>query len=677
MEGYNLAVREGLRNFRRARTLSLAMAGCVAVAVFAMGAFAFLVLNVNSLLKKWESRVELVAFLSRGPEAQSPQKVLDDVRSINEVGDARLVSGQQSWEELFSEAGDSLDLGEVPLDEVLPPSIVIRLVEGNRDLSVIRRVASRVASIKGVDEVRFEETMLERYLQFRREMAGFAAGTSIFWILAFGIITVNIARLASTARKSEIRTLRMLGASTKFIRRVFAVEGVAQGMCGSAVGVGALAVTAALLSNRMGETLRLPLGLVGAAFAVGPALALMASWFSLRNVLVVTLAVLLAAWPAGSLVRADEDLESELVKYQQELKRLERDLQQSMAAAEKLGQQERAIIDDLEGRDKEIDSLAREIKTGEANIAANKEAIGMAQAELGRCETLYVRSRQELEQWLRLLCNQREPSLVEVILCDIPQSEITRRRRMLSLLAEKEAETFERAEGLRRTYLEQQETLRKRVELDTLYTEAAKLRAQQAVEKKRQREVILTKLREQKNIYLAAITDLEASARNLQDFIEKQRAEAQPALTGAVPFGEMRGLLPWPTEGEITVPFGRVRNPDSGTFTRHLGVDISGSVGSQIRAIHDAIVAYCDWFRGYGKLVILDHGDGYNSIYSHCSEILVRKGDHVKGGQPIALVGETGSLKGPFLYFEIREHGDPVDPAVWLQRRNIHATQSE
>jgi cell division transport system permease protein len=230
MEGYNLAVREGLRNFRRARTLSLAMAGCVAVAVFAMGAFGFLVLNVNSLLKRWESRVELVAFLSRGPEAESPQKVLDSVRSIKEVGEARLVSGQQSWEELFSEAGNSLDLGEVPLDEVLPPSIVIRLVQGNRDLSVIRRVASRVASIEGVDEVRFEETLLERYLQFRREMAGFAAGTSVFWILAFGIITVNIARLASTARKSEIRTLRMLGASTKFIRRVFAVEGIAQGV---------------------------------------------------------------------------------------------------------------------------------------------------------------------------------------------------------------------------------------------------------------------------------------------------------------------------------------------------------------------------------------------------------------------------------------------------------------
>ncbi|UCD56997.1 MAG: peptidoglycan DD-metalloendopeptidase family protein [Candidatus Hydrogenedentota bacterium] len=677
MEGYNLAVREGFRNFRRKRTLSLAMVGCVAVAVFVIGAFGILALNVNFLLKRWESKVELVAFLSHGLEEQEARQMLERILSMPEVGEARLITGRESWEELFSTLGDSLNLHEVPLDEVLPPSIVIRLVRGNRDLAVIRRVASRVASLGGVDEVKFEEMLLQRYLQLRRDIGAFAVGTSIFGILVFGVITVNIARLASTARKTDVLTLQMLGASTRFIRRVFTVEGIAQGVSGSAVGIVFLAGGAVLLSTRMGGILQLPVRLFGVAFAVGTAVALLASWFSFRNVLTVSIVMLLAAVPTVGLAQTWNELQAEVVKREQQLRQLENELQQNRDAAEKIGRQERAILDELEKIDREMDTLRQKIKAGEANVSANKAAIEEVQAELVLCEAEYLQSRKELEKWLRLLCNLREPTIVEVILYDIPQSGITRRREMISQLAQKEAEALEMAERLRAAVLEQQETLRQRGELDTLYSKDVRLRAQQFAEKRKQREVLLAELSERKSIYLAAISDLEVSAQRLQELIEAPRAEKQPVPASSVPFREMKGLLPWPAEGEVTVPFGRIRNPDSPTYTRHLGIDISAAVGSKVRAVHDAVVAYSDWFRGYGKLVILDHGGGYNTVYSHCSEMLVEEGDLVRAGQAIAVVGETGSLKGPFLYFEIRENGQGVDPAIWLQRRNINGTQSE
>jgi septal ring factor EnvC (AmiA/AmiB activator) len=678
MQDYSLAIREGLRSFRRERTLSMAMIGCVAIAVFAIGAFALLALNINFQLKRWESRVELVAFLSHDLGEEETRQLVDRVASVPEVGNARLVSSRDSWKELFAGVDESLSLDRVHLEEVLPPSIVINLGQGERDLGMIRQVARRVASFEGVDEVKFEELLLERYLQLRRDITLVTIGTSVFGVLIFGIITVNIARLASTARRSEVHTLQLLGASTRFIRRVFMVAGLAQGVSGAVLGIAALIAAIVLLSSRIGEgTLEVPARLFVTAFAVGPALGLLASRFSARTAFSVSAAILLALLPAPGLAQTGNTLEGEVLQYQKQLRQLEEELQQSRVTAEELEKREIAIIDELERTEREMDSLTQEIRTTEANIEANNEAIEKVQADLARYENMYAQSRKELEQWLRLLCNRREPTIVEVVLYDIPQSQITRRREMVALLAQREAEALEQAERLRAAVLEQQAGLRNRLVLDTLYTETGKLRAQQAAEKRKQREALLAGLREQKGIYLAAIKDLEVSARNLQEMIAEQRTTREPVPADSVPFREMKGLLPWPADGEITVPFGRVRNPDSNTYIRHYGIDISAAAGTEIRAIHEGAVAYSDWFRGYGKLVILEHGAEYNSVYAHCSELLVQKGTFVKAGQPIAFVGETGSLKGPFLYFEIREHGQPVDPVEWLQRRSIHATQPQ
>ena len=673
MEGYSLPVREGFRNFLRVRTLSFAMIGCIAVAVFAIGAFGLLSFNINFLLDKWERRVELVAFLPHELKEPEAQTVLKNILAVPQVGEARLLTGRQSWEELFAEVSGSIDLKEVFLDEVLPASIVIKPAPGRRDIAAIRQVASRVASLDNVEEVKFEETLLKRYMQLRRELAVFATATSVFWMLVFGLITINIARLSSAARQNEIHTLRMLGASKKFIRRALTVEGVAQGIFGSAVAVAVLAGTAGLLEKRMGGTLQMPLRLFAAAFLAGPVLGLLASWFSFRRSLALAIAIVLLLSPVGA--QAEKSLDSEIARYKQELAGLKNELDESRATAEKITRRETAVIDELHGLEKRLDSLSSEIKAGEKNLADNKGAVEKAKIELDRCEVELGQSRKELGQWLRLLCNRREPTMVEVILRDMPHSQITRRREIVTRLVEKEAESFERTKRLQTASARRREDLSKRLELDTLHAEAARLRAEESIKKKKKREALLERLRDQKNMYMAVIKDLEASSTRLRELIETQPGKSRGVFAGSAPFREMKGLLPWPADGEITVPFGRIKNPGSSTYTRHRGLDFSAPEGAVITAVHDAAVIYCDWFRGYGKLVILDHGDGYSSVYAHCLDILVSKGDLVRAGQPIASVGETGSLKGPFLYFELREHGQPVDPALWLQRRNLNETR--
>jgi septal ring factor EnvC (AmiA/AmiB activator) len=674
MEGYSLAIREGLRNFRRIRTLSLALAGCVAVSVFVIGAFGLLAVNVNSLLEKWESRVELVAFLDHGTQVDL---ALAAIVATPLVGEARLIEGREAWEKFFSDTGAPLDLSGIAIEEVLSAAVIVKMAQGNRDLESLRGLASRIGRIEGVEEVKYEKLLLDRYMRFRSDLAAFTVGTSIFWILVFGIISASIARLASAARNEEVQTLSALGAGRKFIRRVFMVEGIAQGLAGSTVGILVLLATANFISARMGGGLQLPARLFVMALVVGPMLGLMSSWFLVRRALAAVFMALVVLMPMQVEAQTGNDLEGEIARHRSELILLEERLKESRTKSEELSRKEIAVIDELEKIDREVDALSWEIEKGERNIVVNRAASKKAEIDLGETQRDLTESRKDLGGWLKLLSNQREPTMVEVILGDIPQSEITLRREVLSRLARKGAEALKKNELLRSDFEERKRQLDGRLELDVLYTEKARLRARRSVENKERREVVLGRLRDRKNIYAAVIKDLDASARRLENLMEDQAQESTGIFADSVPFREMKGLLFGPTDGEITVGYGRIKNPGSNTYTRHRGLDFVASAGMPIRAVHDAKVVYSDWFRGYGKLIILSHGGGYNTVYAHCSKIFAKKGDLVRAGQKIALVGETGSLKGPFLYFEVRENGKPVDPAPWLQRRSLHATQSK
>jgi septal ring factor EnvC (AmiA/AmiB activator) len=98
-------------------------------------------------------------------------------------------------------------------------------------------------------------------------------------------------------------------------------------------------------------------------------------------------------------------------------------------------------------------------------------------------------------------------------------------------------------------------------------------------------------------------------------------------------------------------------------------VDIEAGEGTEIAAVYAGHAVYTGWFKGYGNLIILDHGHEYYTLYAHVANIHVKEGDDVRQGQRIGTVGDTGSLVGPRLYFEVRYQGKPQDPAEWLRQR--------
>ncbi|MDB5982050.1 MAG: family peptidase [Pseudomonas sp.] len=129
------------------------------------------------------------------------------------------------------------------------------------------------------------------------------------------------------------------------------------------------------------------------------------------------------------------------------------------------------------------------------------------------------------------------------------------------------------------------------------------------------------------------------------------------------PFAQARGKLPWPVDGRLLARFGEARGDDARSTWD--GVMISAPAGSQVHAVHGGRVVFADWLRGAGLLVILDHGNGYLSLYGHNQSLLKDAGDIVKEGEAISTVGNSGGQETPALYFAIRQQGRPSDPAQW------------
>lgn len=166
----------------------------------------------------------------------------------------------------------------------------------------------------------------------------------------------------------------------------------------------------------------------------------------------------------------------------------------------------------------------------------------------------------------------------------------------------------------------------------------------------------------------AALAALERDQRRLTALLERLRdvlADVPRTLEEGRPLHQRKGALPWPLTGPLLTGFGG-RLAD-GRMAR--GWLIAGTPGAEVRAISHGRVAYADWMPTYGLILILDHGDGWMSLYANNDALLKSPGDWIGAGEPIASVGNSGGLPRPALYFELLRNGRPVDPRSWLRPR--------
>lgn len=187
----------------------------------------------------------------------------------------------------------------------------------------------------------------------------------------------------------------------------------------------------------------------------------------------------------------------------------------------------------------------------------------------------------------------------------------------------------------------------------------------------------LEKLRADRAI---AVSELEATIESAEQEIDRLRAEerrltelvreinevlAEFPVDSQDPFSASRGRLAWPIPGTLLSRFGQSR---AGEQVRWQGVQVGAPAGTPVRSVYHGRVVFSDWLPGHGLLIIVDHGEGYMSLYGHNEALLKESGDWVVPGEVISQVGDSGGQAQTALYFEIRQDGDPVDPQPWMSR---------
>ena len=190
--------------------------------------------------------------------------------------------------------------------------------------------------------------------------------------------------------------------------------------------------------------------------------------------------------------------------------------------------------------------------------------------------------------------------------------------------------------------------------------------------KKEERESLLKEIRSKRTLEMAAIESLKQSARELNRVINSLSKTTVPSeqtkKISPKSFTSLKGLLNMPVQGKIIFYFGPYKNSKFNVVNFRSGIVIKADRGEPIRAVSDGKVLYANWFKGYGNMIIIDHGDNYYTVYAHAEELFTLKGDIVEQGEVVATVGDTGSLVGPTLHFEVRHRGKPMDPLKWIKK---------
>jgi len=193
-------------------------------------------------------------------------------------------------------------------------------------------------------------------------------------------------------------------------------------------------------------------------------------------------------------------------------------------------------------------------------------------------------------------------------------------------------------------------------------------------DRQERRRALLKKIRSEKELEIAALKALRQAAADLDTevmHIEPSAPKSAPSSKNKSDdktFDAYKGLLSWPVKGKIITFFGPHRDKEYAVTNFQSGIDIRAERGEPIRCVADGYTIFSNWFKGFGNMMIIDHGNHYYTVYAHLEEVFKVKGDRVEKNEVIATVGDSGSLVGPALHFEVRYHGKPVDPMQWIRK---------
>ena len=375
----------------------------------------------------------------------------------------------------------------------------------------------------------------------------------------------------------------------------------------------------------------------------------------------VTLLTFTGSVEAKKATAESEQAKKANLKKKHQIEQKRQEVKKKIAEARK---KEKIAYWQLHKTKKELNSTKHQLKKSEHILKKTDRQIDDAATNLKVTEIWTNKQEKEAGKRLREIYEGHRLSFLEMIFQSDSLQTIIDRMYFQARIAEQDKGLLEKlrfqAEALaaNRNRLSQ-----KRDQLGSLLTDIKK-RAEEIAKQKGSQEKIAQKLRAQRAFYERTERQLEQQSKALESQILDMESEVDNS-SGEVTKGS--GRFAMPLNAKLTSPFGWRRHPIFRTRKFHTGIDLAGPRRSKIRASDSGHVIKSGWYGGYGKVVIVSHGNGYSTLYAHLTKAMVKKGDNVKKGDVIGLEGSTGFATGPHLHFEVRVKGKPKNPLNYVK----------
>lgn len=321
---------------------------------------------------------------------------------------------------------------------------------------------------------------------------------------------------------------------------------------------------------------------------------------------------------------------------------------------------------ELEAADIQLTIHTRELQLAVQTEMQLEAERGKLEQDVADLQPRLDRNRKDLSRRLAALYRLGNLGYVRLLFSASEQQHPFESIAALRYLAGRDARSLDRFQQTQRDLAGRRDELASRQQRVAEARRIVEQRRHDVTASRVEKEKLLASLREREAGSAKRLTELEEKARRLERLV-MVLSQQKRDTTSTIDIRSVRGALPWPLRGKILETFGKQRDPKFATVTMNNGIKIEAGAGTQVAAVYQGTVLFSQWFKGYGNLIILDHGNRVFTLYGNLKSPNATVGDRVQAGQVIAAAGESEDGTGGYLYFEVRQNNQPDDPQKWLR----------
>ena len=367
------------------------------------------------------------------------------------------------------------------------------------------------------------------------------------------------------------------------------------------------------------------------------------------------------------------DLSQKIKEENQRLKKIEQQIKSIKDEINNLQKEESGYLEALHKIEKLLQDTEKELQAIEKDLEFAQKEIKIAEDEVIIEKEKLKEKTKLLEGRLRQIYKHRLTGYLEILFNSESFSDFLTRFRYIKNILSLDAEVINDIHQQMEKIEDHKINLENREEILNLLKKEVEKEKENIEFSIKGRKSIIDKIDSQKEVYLKSLKELEQSSQEIKNIIEriyKQQEEDSKEVSQkevpAITLKPKKGILALPIQGKLISGYGRQKNTEFNTDTFNSGIDISAPLGQVVHSAGAGEVIYTGTIKGYGQIIIIDHGGRTTTLYAHLSKILVDIGDRVKKEQTIGQVGDSGGVSSPRLHFEVRVEGKPTDPMNWL-----------